>query len=48
MRSILKDRLIQAYNYRHDKGHFPIYARETFDGMQEAYHKLGGNGTITD
>ena len=48
MRSMLKDRLIQAYNYRHDKGYFPIYARETFDEMYDAYHKLGGNGTITD
>lgn len=48
MRSILKDRQIQTYNYRHDKGYFPIYARETFDEMYNAYHKLGGNGTITD
>lgn len=48
MRSQLKDRIIQSYNYRHDKGYCPIYARETIDEMYDAYHKLGGNGTITD
>ena len=47
MVALLRDRIIQAYNYYMDKGYFPIYARENVTGMHEQYKKLGGNGVIT-
>lgn len=49
LRSLLRDRLIQAYNHYADtKGYCPIYARENITLMYDSYHNLGGNGTITE
>lgn len=47
MRAILRDRIIQTYNHYVEKGYCPIYARENIGNMYEAYHNLGGNGTVT-
>ena len=47
MRAILRDRIIQSYNHYIEKGFCPIYARENVSNMYEAYHNLGGNGTVT-
>lgn len=48
MQAILRDRIIQAYNHYAEKGFCPIYARDNVAHMYEAYHNLGGNGTITE
>ena len=49
VRSILRDRIIQAFNhYYMDKHALPIYAMENVKHMYVAYHALGGNGTITE
>lgn len=49
MCALLRDRIIQAYNYYvHDKGCCPIYARDSTQAMYEAYHALGGNGMVDD
>lgn len=46
--ALLADRLIQLHNYYYDKGYCPTYARNSAEAMYNAYHNLGGNGTITD
>ena len=30
-----------------ERGEIPIYAQENVQAMYEAYHELGGNGTVT-
>ena len=48
LQALLRDRIVQAYNYYAVSKHCcPIYAKENVNAMYEAYHKLGGNGTIT-
>ncbi len=48
MRALLRDRIIQGYNYYMDKKCWPIYARDTILDMFRQYTALGGNGTVTD
>lgn len=47
VRALLRDRIIQAYNYYLSKGCCPIYALENVERMYQAYHTLHGNGTVT-
>lgn len=47
IQSILRDRIITAYNHYVSKGCLPIYAMDNVRHMYTAYHALGGNGTIT-
>lgn len=47
MQALLRDRIIQAYNHYTDKGCFPIYAQQNVEALYNAYHALGGNGTVT-
>ena len=47
MQALLRDRIIQAYNHYSDKGHCPIYAKESVKRMYDAYHVLGGNDVAT-
>lgn len=46
IQAILRDRIIQMYNFCHDKGYCSIYALENALSMYQAYKALGGNGTI--
>lgn len=47
MQALLRDRMIQAYNhYCFDKGYCPIYAKESFINVYNAYHNLGVNGVM--
>lgn len=47
MQSLLRDRMIQAYNrYHDDKGYMPIYAKESFAACYDSYHHLGANGVM--
>lgn len=48
MQALLRDRIIQAYNHYTDKGFCPIYGRQNVESLYNAYHALGGNGTITE
>ena len=48
MQALLRDRLIQAYNYHMEKGYIYIYERDTVDNMYNQYHILGANGVIDD
>jgi len=47
VQALLRDRIIQAYNYYMDKKYCPIYGRENVAKMYEQYHNLGGNGAVT-
>lgn len=48
MQAVLRDRFIQMYNHYMERGCLPIYAWENIESMYNAYHDLGGNGTITE
>lgn len=47
VRSLLRKEIIDEYNHYMDKGYIPIFAMENVIDMYRAYHRLGGNGTIT-
>lgn len=47
LQSLLRDRIVNAYNRAMDKGYCRIYEQENISAMYDEYHKLGGNGTIT-
>lgn len=47
VQSLLRDRIIQAYNHYMEQDHIPIYGMENVLNMYKAYHDLDGNGTIT-
>jgi hypothetical protein len=48
IRALLRDRIIQAYNYRMDAGYCPIYALTAIDDMYTQYKALKGNGAIDE
>lgn len=49
VQALLRDRMIQAYNHYYvDKGYMPIYAKESFENVYNAYHDLGKNGVMDD
>ena len=48
IQALLKDRLLQSYDYHMDKGFCPIPARENIANLYAQYHALGGNGTVTE
>ena len=47
VQSLLRDRIIQAYNQYAEQKFIPIYGMENVLDMYNAYHDLGGNGTVT-
>ena len=44
----LRAQMINDYNYWQVKGYAPIYARESFENVYNAYHNLGANGVMDD
>ena len=48
MQSMLRDRIIQAYNKYIEQKWIPIYAMDSIQKLFDAYVGLGGNGTIHD
>ena len=45
--ALLRNEIIKSYNEYISREYMPIYARENVQSMYDAYHGLGGNGTIT-
>lgn len=45
--ALLRSEIIRNYDHYIGKGVTPIYAMENLLALYEAYHALGGNGTIT-
>lgn len=48
MLSLLRAELIRSGEKYIAQGWVPIYAKEAYDKSYEAYHGLGGNGTMTE
>lgn len=46
VKALLRDRIIQMYNYYSSKKAMPIYARENVQSLLAEYKALGGNGTL--
>lgn len=47
MRAILRDRIIQMYNYHIKLRYIRIHDIDNLEALYEAYRALGGNGTAT-
>lgn len=47
VKCLLRDRIIERYNKYMGQKFIPIYGMENVEDMYDAYHDLGGNGTIT-
>ena len=47
IKSLLRSELIALHGRYIEKAEIPIYAQENVQAMYEAYHSLGGNGTVT-
>jgi hypothetical protein len=45
--ALLRNEIIRAYDKYTEQEWIPIYALENVLAMYQAYHDLGGNGTIT-
>lgn len=48
VRALLRDRIIQSYNYWMEKKYCPIFARDTICDMFEQYKALKGNHGVSD
>lgn len=48
VQALLRDRLIEKYDYYSDKGYAPIYAKDNFENMWKQYHELGVNGVMDE
>lgn len=47
VQSLLRESIIKNYNKYKEKGHCPIYAKESMKKVYAAYHNLGGNDVAT-
>ena len=47
IKSLLRSEIITMHGRYTGKGEIPIYAQENVQAMYDAYHALGGNGTVT-
>lgn len=45
--ALLRDRLFAAYNHYYERGWITVHGLESVNRMYEAYHNLGGNGTVS-
>lgn len=48
LQCLLRLEIIRAHEKYTDMKYCPIYARESVTKAYDAYHALGGNGTITE
>ena len=47
VRAMLRNDIIKLADKYLDEREIPVYGLENLNGMYDAYHVLGGNGTIT-
>lgn len=48
IRALLKNEIKEQYERWNEMGYCPIDGRENIRDMYDAYHGLGGNGTVTN
>lgn len=46
VQALLRNDIMQQYEYWIEKQYFPTYARDTVQNMYDKYHGLGENGVI--
>lgn len=46
--ALCRDRILQGYRYYKQHGEISAQDLETMSNLYQAYHNLGGNGTITN
>lgn len=47
IKSLLRSEIITMHGRYVERGEIPIYVQENVQAMYQAYHELGGNGTVT-
>lgn len=47
LQALLRGELIRSYEKYHDQGYITMHGLDAVEKAYGAYHKLGGNGTIT-
>jgi len=48
VQALLRDRLIQGYNYHRHQGFVGIADRDNMENVYKQYHALGANGVMDD
>ena len=48
VQALLRNDIVDTYNYWVDRGYFPIYARDALNAMYAPYHGLGANGVVDE
>lgn len=48
VQAVLRDRILQCCEHFQELGYAGVHDRENVEHMYNAYHKLGGNGMVTD
>ena len=48
LKALLRDRLVQGYHFHMERGFCSVFERDGMTALYEAYHALGGNGTVDD
>lgn len=48
VQALLRAQMIDEYNHYSSKGYAPIYAKENFENVYNAYHQLGANGVMQE
>lgn len=48
VQALLRDRLLQSYEYYQNAGYMPIEAKDNFENMWKQYHALGVNGVMDE
>ena len=47
VQALLRGELIRSYEKYHEQGYISVHGLEAVNKAYDAYHELGGNGTIT-
>ena len=47
VQALLRGELIRSYEKYHEQGYITVHGLEAANKAYDAYHELGGNGTIT-
>ena len=46
--ALLRAQMVKDYNRYQEKGFMPIYAKDNFENVYQAYHRMGSNGVMDD
>ena len=46
--ALLRANMVADYNKYNELGYMPIYAKDSFESIYAAYHRMGANGVMQD